>query len=48
MRRDQIDRKRLPRKRKLPEILPLDPRDQAIVHAKGLMAYQVPRRRPAA
>jgi len=45
MRREQIDRKKLPRKRKLPEILPLDPRDPAIVHAKKLMAYQAPRRR---
>jgi hypothetical protein len=36
MRREQIDRKKLPWKRKLPEILPLDPRDPAIVHAKAL------------
>ena len=45
MRREHIDRKQLPRKRKLPEILPLDPRDPDIVHAKELMAYQAPRRR---
>jgi hypothetical protein len=44
MRREQIDRKKLPRKR-IPEILPLDPRDPAIVHAKELVAYQAPRRR---
>ena len=48
MRREQIDRQKLPRRRKLPEILPLDPRDPAIVHAKELVEKQTPPRRRAA
>ena len=48
MRREQIDRKKLPRMRKLPDILPLDPRDPAIVHAKELVEKQTPPRRRAA
>jgi hypothetical protein len=48
MRREQIDRKKLPDKRKLPEIPPLDPRDPAIVHAKELVERQMPPRRRAA
>ena len=48
MRREQIDRKALPRKRKLPDVLPLDPRDPAIVHAKELVEKQTPPRRRAA
>ena len=48
MRREQIDRKKLPRRRKLPDILPLDPRDPAIVHAKELVEKQTPPRRRAA
>lgn len=48
MRREQIDRTRLPRKRKLPEILPLHPRDPAIVHAKELIEKRMPPRRRAA
>ena len=48
MRREQIDRKKLNGKRKLPEILPFDPRDPAIVHAKELIERQMPPRRRAA
>jgi hypothetical protein len=48
MRRDQIDRKRLPRRRELPEILPLDPRDPDVVHAKELVEHQAPPGRRAA
>jgi|SoiMethySBSTD1v2_1073268.scaffolds.fasta_scaffold87653_1 hypothetical protein len=48
MRREQIDRKELPRKRMLQEVLPLDPRDPAIVHAKELIEHQVPPRGRAA
>ena len=48
MRREQIDRTKPPRGRKLPEILPLDPRDPAIVHAKEFIERQMsPRRREA-
>jgi hypothetical protein len=47
MRREQIDRK-FPRRRKLPEILPLDPRDPDIVHAKELVEHQAPPGRRAA
>jgi hypothetical protein len=48
MRREQIDRTKLPRRRKLPEILPLDPRDPDIVRAKELVEPQTsPRRRAA-
>jgi len=48
MRREQIDRRQLPRKRKLPDVLPLDPRDPAIVYAKELVEKQTPPRRRAA
>jgi hypothetical protein len=48
MRREQIDRTKLPRKRTLPEILPLDPRDPAIVHAKELVDRHAPPRRGTA
>lgn len=48
MRREQVDRKKLPRKRRLPDVLPLDPRDPDIVHAKELTETQVPPRRRAA
>ena len=48
MRREQIDRRKLPRKRKLPDVLPLDPRDPDIVHAKELIQTQIPPRRRAA
>lgn len=48
MRREQIDRTKIPRGRKLPEILPLDPRDPAIVHAKDLVERSTPPRRRAA
>ena len=48
MRREQIDRIKLPRKQRLPEILSLDPRDLAIVHAKELTERRVPPRRRAA
>jgi hypothetical protein len=48
MRREQIDRSKLPRKRSLPEILPLDPRDPAVVRAKELVETQLPPRRRAA
>jgi hypothetical protein len=48
MRREQIDRKKLPRKGTLPEVMPLDPRDPDIVHAKGLVDKQTPSRRRAA
>jgi hypothetical protein len=48
MRREQIDRKKLPRKRTLPEILPLDPRDQDVVYAKALIGHALPPRRRAA
>ncbi|MGA9159586.1 MAG: hypothetical protein WB297_01805 [Actinomycetota bacterium] len=48
MRREQIDRTRPPRKRKLPEILPLDPGDPVIVHAKELIDKRMPPRRRAA
>jgi hypothetical protein len=47
MRCEQIDRKKLPR-RKLPEVLPLDPRDPAIVHAKELVEHRAPPKRRAA
>jgi len=48
MRREQVDRRTLPRKRKLPDVLPLDPRDPDIVHAKELIETQIPPRRRAA
>ena len=48
MQREQIDRSKLPRKRKLPDVLPFDPRDPAIVHAKELVERQTPPRRRAA
>jgi hypothetical protein len=48
MRRERIDRTKLPRKRRLPDILPLDPRDLDIVHAKELVERQTPPRRRAA
>ncbi|HKE54395.1 MAG TPA: hypothetical protein VKC55_06465 [Actinomycetota bacterium] len=48
MRREQIDRRKLPRKPKLPDVLPLDPRDPDIVHAKELAETQIPPRRRAA
>jgi hypothetical protein len=48
MRREQIDRRKLSRERKLSEILPLDPRDPAIIHAKELVERSKPPRRPAA
>ena len=48
MRHEQIDRRKLPRKRKLPDVLPLDPRDQDVVHAKELVERQNPPRRRAA
>jgi hypothetical protein len=48
MRREQIDRGTLPRRRKLPDVLPLDPRDPAIVQAKELVEKQTPPRRRAA
>lgn len=44
MRREQIDRKKLHRTRKHPEILPLDARDPDIVHAKELIDRQMPPR----
>ena len=48
MRREQIDRMKLPKKRETPDVLPLDPRDPAIVHAKELVEHQMPPRRRAA
>ena len=48
MRREQVDRRKLPRKRKLPDVLPLDPRDLDVVHAKELIETQIPPRRRAA
>jgi hypothetical protein len=48
MRREQTERKKFPRKRMLLEILPLDPRDPAIMHAKDLIEHQTPRRRGTA
>ena len=48
MRREQIDRRKLPRKAKLTEVLPLDPRDADVVHAKELVEHQLPPRRRAA
>lgn len=47
MRLEHIDRKKLPRKATLPEVLPLDPRDPDIVHAKGLVEKQTPSRHRA-
>ncbi|HET8525497.1 MAG TPA: hypothetical protein VFM81_02555 [Actinomycetota bacterium] len=48
MRREQIDRRKLPRKQRLPDILPLDPRDPDVVRAKELVERQPPSRRRAA
>ena len=48
MRRVQIDRRKLPRKRHLTEVLPLDPRDPAVMHAKQLTERATPPRRRAA
>jgi hypothetical protein len=48
MQRERIERPKAPRKRSLPEILPLDPRDPDIVHAKELIEHIVPPRRRAA
>jgi hypothetical protein len=48
MRREQIDRKKLPRKRHVTEILPIDPRDQDVVHAKELIERATPPPRRAA
>jgi len=48
MRCERIEKPKAPRKRTLPEILPLDPRDPAIVHAKRLQEHVIPPRRRAA
>ena len=48
MQREQVDRRQLPRKRKLPDVLPLDPRDPDVVRAKDLIETQIPPRRRAA
>ena len=48
MRREQIDRRKLPRKQKLPDILPLDPRDPDVLHANELVETRVPPARRAA
>ena len=48
MRREQIDRRKLFRKRPVSDILPLDPRDPDVVHAKELIEKQTPPRRRAA
>jgi hypothetical protein len=48
MRRERIEKSRAPGKRTLHEILPLDPRDPAILHAKELIERAVPPRRRAA
>jgi hypothetical protein len=45
MRREQIVRRKLQGKRRLPEIPPLDPRDPDILRAKELTSTQVPSRR---
>lgn len=48
MRRERIEKKKVARRITLPEVLPLDPRDPDIVHAKGLTETRVPsRRRPS-
>ncbi len=48
MRRVQIDRRKLPRKPPLTQVLPLDPRDPAVMHAKELTERATPPRRRAA
>ena len=48
MRRQQIDQRRLPRKRSVSDILPLDPRDPDVVRAKELIEKQTPPRSRAA
>ena len=48
MRQERIETKKVRRKPTLPEILPLDPRDPEILHAKELIRTQVPPRRRAA
>jgi hypothetical protein len=48
MRRERIEKKKLPRKTTLPEVLPLDPRDPDILHAKELLRTRVPARRRVA
>ncbi len=48
MRRERIGKPKAPRKRTLPEILPLDPRDPDVVHAKELIEHAMPPRRRAA
>ena len=48
MRRERIEKPKAPRERTLPEILPLDPRDPAIVRAKVLAERSAPPRRRAA
>lgn len=47
MRRERIEKKRAPSPRKLPEILPLDPRDPDILRAKEIVVPAPPRRRAA-
>lgn len=46
MRRERIE-ERKPKRRRPLEILPLDPRDPDILHAKELTAKLIRRRRPA-
>ena len=48
MRRERIEKPKAPRKRTLPEILPLDPRDPDIVRAKDLIEHTLRLRRRAA
>jgi hypothetical protein len=48
MRRERIEKPKAPRKRTLPEILPLDPRDPDVVHAKALIDRAAPPGRRAA
>ena len=48
MRRERIEKTKAPRKRTLPEILPLDPRDPDIVRAKLLIEHRMPPPRRAA
>jgi hypothetical protein len=48
MRRERIEKPKARRKRTLPEILPLDPRDPDVVHAKALIGRASPPRRRAA